>query len=180
MAMDPELKKKLLFTLLVLVLYRIGAHIAAPGVNVQALSDFIRNSAAAGFFGLYDMLGGGLSRATVFALGIMPFISASIIFQLAGGVVPTVGKMHLDRDLPGELERVLERIRGLGVATLLCLARAALVLGLERPGRATPREENAADQHRSHPARSQPASPPTSLARPRRAGARRWQTAASG
>ncbi len=98
MAMDPELKKKLLFTLLVLVLYRIGAHIAAPGVNVQALSDFIRNSAAAGFFGLYDMLGGGLSRATVFALGIMPFISASIIFQLAGGVVPTVGKMQKDEE----------------------------------------------------------------------------------
>ncbi len=98
MAMDPELKKKLLFTLLVLVLYQIGAHIAAPGVNVQALSDFIRNSAAAGFFGLYDMLGGGLSRATVFALGIMPFISASIIFQLAGGVVPTVGKMQKDEE----------------------------------------------------------------------------------
>lgn len=98
MAMDPELKKKLLFTLLALVLYRIGAHIAAPGVNVQALSDFIRNSAAAGFFGLYDMLGGGLSRATVFALGIMPFISASIIFQLAGGVVPTVGKMQKDEE----------------------------------------------------------------------------------
>ncbi len=98
MAMDPELKKKLLFTLLALVLYRIGAHIAAPGVNVTALSDFIRNSAAAGFFGLYDMLGGGLSRATVFALGIMPFISASIIFQLAGGVVPTVGKMQKDEE----------------------------------------------------------------------------------
>ena len=98
MAMDPELKKKLLFTLLALVLYRIGAHIAAPGVNVQALSDFIRNSAAAGFFGLYDMLGGGLSRATVFALGIMPFISSSIIFQLAGGVVPSVGKMQKDEE----------------------------------------------------------------------------------
>ena len=96
--MDPELKKKLLFTLLALVIYRVGAHIAAPGVNVQALSDFIRNSAAAGFFGLYDMLGGGLSRATVFALGIMPFISASIIFQLAGGVVPSVGKMQKDEE----------------------------------------------------------------------------------
>ena len=84
---DDELKRKLLFTLLALVIYRIGAHIAAPGVNVTALADFIRNSAAAGFFGLYDALGGGLSRATVFALGIMPYISASIIFQLAGGVV---------------------------------------------------------------------------------------------
>jgi len=95
---DPELKRKLLFTLLALVIYRTGAHIAAPGVNVQALSDFIRNSAAAGFFGLYDMLGGGLSRATVFALGIMPYISASIIFQLVGGVVPTISKMQKEEE----------------------------------------------------------------------------------
>ena len=95
---DPELKRKLLFTALALLVYRTGAHIAAPGVNVQALSDFIRNSAAAGFFGLYDMLGGGLSRATVFALGIMPYISASIIFQLVGGVVPSIGKMQKEEE----------------------------------------------------------------------------------
>ena len=97
-AIDDELKRKLLFTLLALVIYRVGAHIAAPGVNVTALADFIRNSGAAGFFGLYDTLGGGLSRATVFALGIMPYISASIIFQLAGGIVPSVGKMQKDEE----------------------------------------------------------------------------------
>ena len=98
LAIDDELKRKLLFTLLALVIYRIGAHIAAPGVNVTALADFIQNSAAAGFFGLYDALGGGLSRATVFALGIMPYISASIIFQLAGGVAPSIGKMQKDEE----------------------------------------------------------------------------------
>jgi preprotein translocase subunit SecY len=98
LAIDEELKRKLLFTLLALVIYRVGAHIAAPGVNVAALADFIRNSAAAGFFGLYDALGGGLSRATVFALGIMPYISASIIFQLAGGVAPSIGKMQKDEE----------------------------------------------------------------------------------
>ena len=96
--MDPELQKKIGFTILALVIYRIGAHIFAPGVNVQAVTDFIRNSAAAGFFGLYDTLGGGLSRATVFALGIMPYISASIIFQLAGGIVPSIGKMQKDEE----------------------------------------------------------------------------------
>src|SRR5919109_2967414 len=98
LAIDEELKRKLLFTLGILLIYRIGAHIAAPGVNVTALADFIRNSAAAGFFGLYDALGGGLSRATVFALGIMPYISASIIFQLAGGVAPSIGKMQKDEE----------------------------------------------------------------------------------
>jgi preprotein translocase subunit SecY len=98
LAIDDELKRKLLFTLLALVIYRIGAHIAAPGVNVTALADFIRNSGAAGFFGLYDTLGGGLSRATVFALGIMPYISSSIIFQLGGGIIPSIGKMQKEEE----------------------------------------------------------------------------------
>ena len=96
--LGDELKRKLWFTALALLVYRVGAHIAAPGVNVTALSDFIRNSATAGFFGLYDTLGGGLSRATIFALGIMPYISASIIFQLMGGMVPQVAKMQRDED----------------------------------------------------------------------------------
>jgi preprotein translocase subunit SecY len=95
---DGELRRKLLFTGLALLVYRIGAHIAAPGVNVQALSDFISNSAAAGFFGLYDTLGGGLSRATIFALGIMPYISSSIVFQLLGGLVPQVQKLQREED----------------------------------------------------------------------------------
>jgi preprotein translocase subunit SecY len=96
--LPEDLARKLGFTLLALVIYRVGAHIFAPGVNAQAISDFIRTSAAAGFFNLYDTLGGGLSRATVFALGIMPYISASIIFQLAGGIVPSVGKMQKEEE----------------------------------------------------------------------------------
>jgi preprotein translocase subunit SecY len=95
---DPELQRKLGFTFLALLIYRVGAHIAAPGVNVQALADFIKNSAAAGFLGLYDTLGGGLSKATIFALGIMPYISASIVFQLAGGIFPSIGKMQKDEE----------------------------------------------------------------------------------
>ena len=98
LGIDPELQRKIGFTLLALLIYRIGAHIVAPGVNVTALADFIRNSAAAGFFGLYDTLGGGLSRATIFALGIMPYISSSIIFQLGGGIVPSIGKMQKDEE----------------------------------------------------------------------------------
>ena len=98
MGMDEELKRKLLFTLFAVLIYRIGAHIAAPGVNVEALVQFISNSSAAGFFQLYDTLGGGLNRATIFALGIMPYISASIIFQLAGGLVPSVGKMQKEEE----------------------------------------------------------------------------------
>ena len=95
----PELKEKLLFTLLCLVIYRIGAHIATPGVNVDALANFLQNAGQGTLFQLYDLFaGGGFSRATVFALGIMPYISASIVFQLAGPVFPVIEKMQRDEE----------------------------------------------------------------------------------
>ena len=97
----PELKDKILFTLLCLLIYRIGAHITAPGVDIQALTDFFRNQSQSGggLLGLYDLFTGGqLSRATVFALGIMPYISASIFVQIAGAVVPQVEKMQKDEE----------------------------------------------------------------------------------
>ncbi len=96
---DPELKDKILFTLLVLVIYRAGAHIATPGVDVRVLADFMTQQAAGTLFGIYDMfVGGGLSRATVLALGIMPYISASIMFQLAGAVFPYIEKLQKEED----------------------------------------------------------------------------------
>jgi preprotein translocase subunit SecY len=95
----PELKEKLLFTFLCLVIYRIGAHIATPGVNVDALANFMNTRGTGTLFGLYDLFsGGGLRRATVFALGIMPYISASIVFQLAGPVFPVIEKMQRDEE----------------------------------------------------------------------------------
>ncbi|MBL8988655.1 MAG: preprotein translocase subunit SecY [Gemmatimonadetes bacterium] len=99
LGIDEELKRKLTFTLIAILIYRIGAHIVAPGVNAGALQAFInQNQGASTFFQLYDTLGGGLYRATIFALGIMPYISASIIFQLLGGIFPTVSKMQKDED----------------------------------------------------------------------------------
>ena len=95
----PELKDKILFTLLCLLVYRIGAHIIVPGVDSQALLDFFQNQGSGGLLGLYDLFtGGGLSRATVFALGIMPFISASIFVQIGGAVVPQMEKMQKDEE----------------------------------------------------------------------------------
>ena len=89
----PELKSKIGFTLLALFVYRIGGHITTPGVDVQALIAFFKNSQTGGLLGLYDLfVGGGLSRATVFALGIVPYISASIVFQILGAVVPSIEK----------------------------------------------------------------------------------------
>ncbi|MCH8934521.1 MAG: preprotein translocase subunit SecY [Gemmatimonadetes bacterium] len=95
----PELKEKILFTFMCLVIYRLGAHIATPGVNVQVMADFMRNQGSQTLFGVYDMfVGGGFSRATVLALGIMPYISASIMFQLAGAVFPYVEKLQKEEE----------------------------------------------------------------------------------
>lgn len=90
----PELKEKILFTLLCLAVYRLGAHITVPGVDVVALQA-TQGALQGTLFGLYDMfVGGGLQRATVFALGIMPYISASIMFQLLGPVFPAIERMQ--------------------------------------------------------------------------------------
>ncbi len=90
----PELKEKILFTLLCLAIYRLGAHITAPGVNVIALEQ-LAGQFQGTLFGIYDMfVGGGLQRATVLALGIMPYISASILFQLLAAVFPTIEKLQ--------------------------------------------------------------------------------------
>ncbi len=90
----PELKTKILFTLLIMLVYRIGSHITVPGVDVGALQA-LSGQFSGTFLGVYDMfVGGGLSRATIFALGIMPYISASIMFQLLAAVFPTVEKLQ--------------------------------------------------------------------------------------
>ena len=90
----PELKEKILFTLMILLIYRFGAHITVPGVDVGILRVQF-GALSGGILGIYDMfVGGGLSRATILALGIMPYISASIMFQLLAAVFPTVEKMQ--------------------------------------------------------------------------------------
>ena len=84
----PELKKKVFFTLALLVVYRIGAHIPTPGINSVALAEIMARMTGT-IMGFFDMFSGGaLSRLTIFALGIMPYISASIILQLMTMVSP--------------------------------------------------------------------------------------------
>ncbi|HRK59451.1 MAG TPA: preprotein translocase subunit SecY, partial [Candidatus Kapabacteria bacterium] len=88
-----ELRTRIIFTILVLIGVRIGAYITLPGVNVAAMQS--GSTDANTLFGLYDMfVGGAFSNAAIFALGIMPYISASIIFQLAGIVMPQIQKMQ--------------------------------------------------------------------------------------
>ena len=89
----PELRTRILFTMGMLVVYRIGAHIPTPGINGDALSDFLQKQGGAllGFLDIFS--GGSLSRLTILALGIMPYISASIILQLLTVVVPHLSKL---------------------------------------------------------------------------------------
>ncbi len=83
------LRKKILFTFGILIVYRIGSHITIPGVDATILAEYFRNNN--NMFGLYDSFtGGAFAKATVFALGIMPYISASIIIQLMGSVIPAI------------------------------------------------------------------------------------------
>ncbi len=93
----PELRKRVLFTLFILIVYRIGAHIPIPGVNIEALSSYFEMAAKSrggGFVDFFDLFAGGaLKRFTIFALGIMPYISASIIMQLLTVVIPAIEKL---------------------------------------------------------------------------------------
>jgi preprotein translocase subunit SecY len=89
----PELRSRVLFTLAMLAIFRIGAHIPTPGINNEELFKFLteRGGALMGFLDIFS--GGALSRLTIFALGIMPYISASIILQLLTVVVPHLTKL---------------------------------------------------------------------------------------
>ena len=94
----PELWQKITFTVLCLVIYRLGSHVTAPGVNVNAMVAFFQTQGG-GLLGLYDLfVGGNLSRSTIFALGIMPYISASIFMQIGTAVVPSMEKLQRDEE----------------------------------------------------------------------------------
>jgi len=90
----PDLRRRILFSVGLLVVYRIGGQITVPGVDLRVLQEFFASSGNT-LFGLYDMfVGGAFTRGTIFALGIMPYISASIILQLLGAVIPYFQKLQ--------------------------------------------------------------------------------------
>ncbi|MEK6672948.1 MAG: preprotein translocase subunit SecY [Nitrospirota bacterium] len=123
-----ELKSRLLFTLGLLAVYRIGAHIPTPGINGEELSKFLteRGGAIMGFFDMFS--GGALSRVTIFALGIMPYISASIILQLLTVVIPAIGKIAKE----GEAGRKkIIRYTRYGTVVISTIQSFGIAVGLE-------------------------------------------------
>ena len=128
LAQTPELRNKLMWTVLILCAYRVGVHVPVPGINVDALSHFFA-SMQGSVFALLDMFsGGGLRNVSVFALGIMPYISASIILQLLQVVSPDIKRMAKEEGQAGRrkitqytryLTVLITIIQGFGIAALL-------------------------------------------------------------
>jgi preprotein translocase subunit SecY len=95
-----EIRKKLAFTALLLALYRVGSHIPVPGIDVQAVNEVQQQFGGGGILNLLNTFsGGGLSRIALFALGIMPYITASIILQLLTVVVPSLEKLQKEGEV---------------------------------------------------------------------------------
>ncbi len=90
-----ELRQRIIYTLVLLFIVRLGSHLTTPGVDAALLTESMKNQSSDSLFGLYDLfVGGAFSNAAIFALGIMPYISASIILQLLGAVVPYFQKLQ--------------------------------------------------------------------------------------
>ncbi len=125
----PDLRKRVLFTLGLLAVYRLGNHIPTPGMNTQALVDFFEQNKA-NWFGLVDMFSGGnLARVTVFALGIMPYISASIILQLLTVVWPFLEKLSKEGELG---KRKITQYTRYGTVLLSIVQSMAIAAYLEK------------------------------------------------
>ncbi len=120
----PELKRRILFTLLMLAVYRLGCQVPTPGVDPEALMAFFAQQRGT-IFGLFDMFSGGaLEKLSVFALGIMPYISASIIIELLKVVIPALEKLYKEGEAGQKKIKqytrygtvVISAIQGLGIA----------------------------------------------------------------
>src|SRR5712675_1959679 len=132
----PDLRKRLLFALALLAVYRLGGHIPTPGIDTNKLEDFFRQNQGT-LFGFIDLFSGGMfRRLTIFALGIMPYITASIILQLLTVVVPTLEKLQKEGELGRRkitqwtryLTVILALIQAFTIATALQSSSGGIVI----------------------------------------------------
>ena len=132
----PDLKKKILFTLGIIVIYRIGAYVPTPGIDGAKLAQFFDNIArtqGGTLFGIMNMFAGGaMSRLTIFALGIMPYISASIILQLLTAVIPALEKLAKEGEAGHK--KIIQYTR-FGTVILAVIQSFFIALWLENPAR---------------------------------------------
>ncbi|MBZ5611763.1 MAG: preprotein translocase subunit SecY [Acidobacteriia bacterium] len=132
----PDLRKRVLFTLAMLAIYRLGGHIPTPGIDANRLQQFFQQNAGT-LFGFIDLFSGGMfRRLTIFALGIMPYITASIILQLLTVVVPTLEKLQKEGELGRRkitqwtryLTVILALMQSFGIALTLMKSEGGFVL----------------------------------------------------
>ncbi|SAI37586.1 preprotein translocase subunit SecY [Bordetella ansorpii] len=130
-----DLKRRLVFLVLALVVYRLGTHIPVPGINPDALADLFRQNQG-GILGLFNMFSGGaLSRFSIFALGIMPYISASIIMQLMSVVVPSLEALKKEGEAG---RRKITQYTRYGTVVLALVQAVGISIALEsQPGLVT-------------------------------------------
>ncbi|MDD4951492.1 MAG: preprotein translocase subunit SecY [Desulfovibrionaceae bacterium] len=126
----PELKKRLFWTFILLAVYRIGIHIPVPGVDAAALADFFASMQNNTLFGLFDMFsGGGLKSLSILALGIMPYISASIIIQLLTVVSPELKRLSKEEGAEGR-KKITQYTR-YGTVLITLIQGFGIAVGLE-------------------------------------------------
>jgi preprotein translocase subunit SecY len=124
----PELKNRIIFTLAMLIVYRMGAHIPVPGIDASVLAQFF-SQAQGSLLGMFDMFSGGaLSRLTIFALGIMPYISAAIIIQLMTVVSPKLEQLKKEGEAG---RRKITQYTRYGTVFLASFQAIGMSIGLE-------------------------------------------------
>ena len=125
----PELRKRVIFTLLLLAVYRMGSQIVTPGLNSEALKQFFE-ALQGTFFGFMDMFSGkNISRMTIFALGVMPYISASIILQLLQVVWPYLDRIAKEGELG---KKKITQYTRYGTVLICLVQGGGIAIGLER------------------------------------------------
>jgi preprotein translocase subunit SecY len=128
-AKAEDLKKRILFTLLILIVYRLGTYIPVPGINPDVMSDYIRQNAG-GILGVFDMFSGGaLSRMTVFTLNIMPYITTSIVMQLMTSVSPQLEALKKEGESG---RRKINQYTRYGTVILAAVQAYGVAYGLEK------------------------------------------------
>ncbi len=129
----PELRRRIFYTLSLLFIVRVGAHIPIPGINSEALESAMQSYANT-LLGLYDMFSGGaFAQATIFALGIMPYITASIIIQLMGAVVPYFQRLDKEGEEGRRKKTQITRYGTVAISAIQAISVAVFLQGLDTP-----------------------------------------------
>lgn len=130
-----ELRQRIIYTLALLFIVRLGSHLTIPGVDSALLTESMKNQSSDTLFGLYDLfVGGAFSNAAIFALGIMPYISASIIIQLLGAVVPYFQKLQQEGEEGRKKITQLTRYGTVFIAAMQAWGVTVRLLNLEVSG----------------------------------------------